>query len=100
MGRKARQLNLFGKNLPSTLAALLKPIVVPLQLDDPLVGLPEQLEKLELLKEYYRVSSWPALALKLAQDFHPGFQVVFDDPLATKFNRAAGSGVRLKKRRK
>jgi hypothetical protein len=93
MSRKVRQLRLpFDSDPPPKLAALLKPIVVPLQLDDPLVGLPEQLEKLELLKEYYRLNNWPALALKLAQDFHPGFKVVFDDPLAREKKCGIASG--------
>ena len=79
MGRKAKQLNLpLGRSPPPKFASLEVPI--PFDVDpvigkfDLVTGMDEQLKKLELLKEYYGVTEWAALAYALAADFVPGFK--------------------------
>lgn len=80
---------------PKFTGPLAEPIVVPFRVRAPnengkieisLDGLPDWMEKLELLREHYgikREGAWAfSLAMSLAIDFVPGFKLVYDDPLA------------------
>jgi len=70
---------------------LAKPISLRLEeLHEPLAALPERMKKLDLLKKHYGATDWAMLAYELAVDLVPGFQIVYDDPLAAELNRTAG----------